>query len=151
LGSHRLRGRLLRRVGELGPAFTHRRCGRPSDRCGGAGGRRSPEARLTCYRGVEGGLRSLAVIAVATVLPFWLLISLLWLGLKAGENVVCHCWADNRNAWQYSVQFIVALAGAAAWIAAVAAYVNSRRAEVAWLGLLASGATALWFVFVATG
>jgi hypothetical protein len=77
------------------------------------------------------------VIAAATVLiAFWLIIALLWLLLRQGENVDCNCWADNHDAWQYIGQFFLSLAGSGFVVVAVVSYLRRKPAA------LASGASA---------
>ena len=68
----------------------------------------------------------LGSIALPLALLAWIVIAWFWFGLKEGENVVCHCWADNPDAWQYTGQFVLAGIGFVAGV--VAATMFLRRA-----------------------
>jgi hypothetical protein len=90
------------------------------------------------------------VIAITIVTLAWLAYALLWAVFREGENVVWGCWADNRNAWQYGVQLLVASAGSAALISTTALYLRARGS--AWIaGGVALTAMIAWIAFLATG
>jgi hypothetical protein len=104
----------------------------------------------------------LASVALPLALLAWIVVAWLWFGLREGENVVCHCWADNHQAWQYTGQFVLAWIGFIA--GSVAAVMLLRRAwrlfpttstQRAWLMLGTTGvavaALAGWIVFFVTG
>jgi hypothetical protein len=94
--------------------------------------------------------RASAIVATTVLDAFWLIISLIWFVFREGENVQCNCWADQRDAWQYSAQLLVALVGSAGLGIAVrsglkrnsiwlsAGSIAAVAAIVTWVGLYIS-------------
>jgi hypothetical protein len=92
----------------------------------------------------------------------WIGFAFVWFAFRERENVVCHCWADDHHAWQYSGQLIVAAIGFTAGAVAITMLLRqawrlfpesptpSLRLPLA-AGVIATAALAAWVPFLASG
>jgi hypothetical protein len=94
------------------------------------------------------GLVLAAVIAAVTSLSwFWLIVAFIW-WVARGEGGDCRCWADNYDAWQFNLQFVLALVGTGALAAAAAGYLRRGRAALIAGGAVAVVALGAWLALL---
>lgn len=99
--------------------------------------------------GATGASRGLTVAGLTVVGMLWVSFALLLFLFREGENTVCHCWADNRDAWQYTAQLLIAVGGVAGLGATGAALLRRRRHRARAAGLLTVGTLLVWIAFMA--
>jgi hypothetical protein len=91
--------------------------------------------------------RALVIAATTVVIAFWVIIAFLWFAFREGENVQCGCWADQRNAWQYSAQLLLALAGSGALAVTAGSWLKRSAASLVTGGTIALCSLAAWIGF----